>query len=140
MKSGKIINDDDTIKQLLIDSKTIAVVGLSPKPERDSHMVAKYLKEHGYKIIPVRPAQKEILGEKVYSSLDDIDEPVDIIDVFRNSAQIMPHALEALRIKPKLFWMQQNIENQEAAELLNREGIDVVMDKCIKVEHDFLCS
>jgi len=140
MKSGKIINDDDTIRQLLIDSKTIAVVGLSPKPERDSHMVAKYLKEHGYKIIPVRPAQKEILGEKVYSSLDDIDEPVDIIDVFRNSAQIMPHALEALRIKPKLFWMQQNIENQEAAELLNREGIDVVMDKCIKVEHDFLCS
>ena len=140
MKSGKIINDDDTIRQLLIDSKTIAVVGLSPKPERDSHMVAKYLKEHGYKIIPVRPAQKEILGEKVYSSLDDIDEPVDIIDVFRNSAQIMPHALEALRIKPKLFWMQQDIENQEAAELLNREGIDVVMDKCIKVEHDFLCS
>jgi hypothetical protein len=140
MKPGKIINDDDTIREFLINSKTIAVVGLSPKPERDSHMVAKYLKEHGYKIIPVRPAQKEILGEKVYSSLDDIDEPVDIINLFRNSAQIMPHAIEALRIRPKLFWMQQDIENQEAAELLNGEGIDVVMNKCIKVEHDFLCS
>jgi predicted CoA-binding protein len=125
---------------LLINARTIAVVGLSPKPERDSNMVAKYLKDHGYRIIPVRPAQKEILGEKAYSSLDDIDESMDIVNVFRNPAQIMPHAHEAIRVKPKLFWMQVGIENQKAAELLTKAGIDVVMNKCIMVEHDCLCT
>ncbi|MCK4469506.1 MAG: CoA-binding protein [Desulfobacterales bacterium] len=140
MKPGKIINDDNIIRHLLINARTIAVVGLSPKPERDSNMVAKYLKDHGYRIIPVRPAQKEILGEKAYSSLDDIDESMDIVNVFRNPAQIMPHAHEALRVKPKLFWMQVGIENQKAAELLTKAGIDVVMNKCIMVEHDCLCT
>ena len=140
MKPGKIINDDNIIRHLLINARTIAVVGLSPKPERDSNMVARYLKDHGYRIIPVRPAQKEILGEKAYSSLDDIDESMDIVNVFRNPAQIMPHAHEALRVKPKLFWMQLGIENQKAAELLTKAGIDVVMNKCIMVEHDCLCT
>ena len=140
MKPGKIIDDDNIIKHLLINARTIAVVGLSPKPARDSNMVARYLKDHGYRIIPVRPAQKEILGEKAYSSLDDIDESMDIVNVFRNSAQIMPHAHEALRVKPKLFWMQLGIENQKAAELLTNAGIDVVMNKCIMVEHDCLCT
>ncbi|MFV9645697.1 MAG: CoA-binding protein [Desulfobacterales bacterium] len=140
MKPGKIINDDNIIRRLLINARTIAVVGLSPKPERDSNMVARYLKDHGYRIIPVRPAQKEILGEKAYSSLDDIDESMDIVNVFRNPAQIMPHAHEALRVKPKLFWMQVGIENQAAAELLTNAGIDVVMNKCIMVEHDCLCT
>jgi len=138
MKKGKIITEDSEIKHILADSKTIAVLGLSPKLDRDSHIVAKYLKEQGYKIIPVRPKQKEILGEKAYSSLEDIKEPVDIVNVFRNPSQIMPHAHEAIRIKPKVFWMQLNIENHEAAELLTRAGIDVVMDLCIRVEHDRL--
>jgi len=138
MKKGKIITEDCEIKHILADSKTIAVLGLSPKLDRDSHIVAKYLKEQGYKIIPVRPKQKEILGEKAYSSLEDIKEPVDIVNVFRNPSQIMPHAHEAIRIKPKVFWMQLNIENHEAAELLTRAGIDVVMDLCIRVEHDRL--
>ncbi|MBU4419657.1 MAG: CoA-binding protein [Proteobacteria bacterium] len=138
MKKGKIITEDSEIKHILADSKTIAVLGLSPKPDRDSYIVAKYLKEQGYKIIPVRPKQKEILGEKAYSSLEDIKEPVDIVNVFRNPSQIMPHAHEAIRIKPKVFWMQLNIENHEAAELLTRAGIDVVMDLCIRVEHDRL--
>ena len=101
--------------------------------------MAKYLKAHEYQIIPVRPGQKEILGEKAYASLDDIKVPVDILDVFRNPTQIMPHAHEALRLKPEVFWMQLNIENQEAAELLTSSGIDVVMNRCIKVEHDRLC-
>ena len=139
MKPGKIINDDNIIRHMLINARTIAVVGLSPKPERDSNMVAGYLKDHGYRIIPVRPAQKEILEEKAYSSLDDIDESIDIIDVFRNPAQVMPHAYEALRIKPKLFWMQLGVENQAAAELLAKAGIDVVMNRCIMLEHDRLC-
>ena len=138
MKSGKILINDAEIKTILMDASTIAVVGLSPKPQRDSNMVARYLKEAGYKIIPVRPAQKEILGEKAYKSLDEIQEPVDIINVFRSSDQMMPHAIEALRLKPKIFWMQLNIQNKEAADLLTSEGIDVVMNSCIKVEHEVL--
>ncbi len=140
MKSGQIITEDGKIRDILENAKTIAILGLSPKPERDSNMVARYLKDQGYTIIPVRPAQDEILGEKAYASLDDIKEPVDIVDVFRNPAQIMPHAYEAIRLKPKVFWMQLNIENQEAAELLTAAGIDVVMDRCIKVDHGRLCK
>ena len=138
MKSGKIITEDSEIKQILANSKSIAVLGLSPKPQRDSHTVAKYLKEQGYKIIPVRPKQKEILGEKAYSSIEDIKEPVDIVNVFRNPLQIMPHAHEAIQTRPKVFWMQLNIENHEAAELLTKAGIDVVMNRCIRVDHDRL--
>ena len=140
MKSGKIITQDDKIRNILKNARTIAVLGLSHKPERDSNMVARYLKEQGYRIIPVRPAQKEILGEKVYASLDDIKETVDIVDVFRNPAQIVPHAHEAIRLKPKVFWMQLNIENREAADLLTAAGIDVIMDRCIKVDHERLCN
>ena len=140
MKSGKIITQDDKIRDILKNAKTIAILGLNPKPERDSHRVAGYLKDHGYRIIPVRPGQKEILGEKVYKSLDDIKKPVDIVNVFRNSSQIVPHANESIRLKPKVFWMQLNIENREAAELLTAAGIDVVMDRCIKVEHERFCN
>ena len=140
MKTGRIITEDGEIKRILENAKTIAVVGLSPKPERDSNKVAKYLKNQGYRIIPVRPGQKEILGEKAYTTLDDIQEKVDIVDVFRNSAQIVPHPLEAVRLSPKVFWMQLNIENPEAAALLTEAGVDVVMNKCIKIEHDKLCE
>lgn len=139
MRSGRIIKDDKDIKHLLLNSRTIAVLGLSPKPARDSNMVGRYLKDQGYKIIPVRPAQKEILGERAYASLDDIEKPVDIVNVFRNPSQIMPHAEEAIRLMPKVFWMQLNIENHEAAEFLMAAGIDVVMNQCIMVEHDRLC-
>ena len=137
-KSGTIITQDDAIAELLATAKTIVVLGLSPKPERDSHMVARYLQKHGYRIIPVRPGQQELLGEKAFATLDDITEQVDIVDVFRRSDQIMPHAQEALRLKPKAFWMQLNIENQEAANFLTTTGINVVMNMCIKVEHDRL--
>jgi hypothetical protein len=140
MKTGKIITEEDDIKNILENAKTIAIVGLSPKPERDSNKVAEYLKKQGFRIIPVRPGQKEILGEKAYATLDDIREKVDIVDVFRNSAQIVPHALEAARLSPNVFWMQLNIENPEAAALLTEAGIDVVMNKCIKIEHDRLCK
>ena len=140
MKAGKIITQDDKIRDILKNARTVAILGLSPKPERDSNMVAIYLKEQGYRIIPVRPAQKEILGEKVCASLDDIKETVDIVDVFRNPAQIVPHAHEAIRLKPKVFWMQLNIENREAADLLTAAGINVIMDRCIKVDHERLCN
>ena len=139
MKQGKIITATEDIKQILEYSKVIAVLGLSPKPERDSNMVSKYMKANGYKIIPIRPGQKEILGKKAYASPDGINEPVDILNVFRSSDKIIPHAEEALRLKPKVFWMQLGIENSQAADLLTEAGIDVVMDMCIKVEHEKFC-
>ena len=135
MTPGRIISDDVTIKAILENTKTIAILGLSPKPERDSNMVARYLQGKGYKIVPVRPGQDEILGEKSYAALDDIKMPVDMINVFRNPNYVMPHAYEAIQHKPRVFWMQLGIKHQEAAELLTTAGIDVVMDKCIKVEH-----
>jgi predicted CoA-binding protein len=140
MKPGKIITEDSDIKEILEKTKTIAILGLSPKPERESNKVAIYLKGQGYRIIPVRPGQKEILGQSVFATLDDIKENVDIVDVFRNPEQILPHAQEAMRMQPKVFWMQLGIENQEAASLLVKAGIDVVMNKCIKIEHDRLCK
>ena len=140
MKPGKIINEDSKIKDMLENAKSIAILGLSPKPERDSNRVARYLKDHGYGIIPVRPGQKEILGQKAYTTLDDIKENVDIVNVFRNPEQILAHAHEAIRMQPKVFWMQLGIENQKAASLLVKAGIDVVMNKCIKIEHDRLCK
>ncbi len=136
MKKGKIINSDIQLKEILEKAKVIAVLGLSPKPERDSNKVARYLQENGYKIIPIRPAQKEILGEKAYENLDEVKKPVDIVNVFRNSSQIMPHAHEAIRNGAKVFWMQLGIENAEAAELLINSGIDVIMNRCTKVDHD----
>lgn len=135
MKTGRILTMDEDVKAGLANAKTIAVVGLSPKPDRDSYRVAAYLQQQGYRVLPVRPAQAEILGEKAYASLDDIPAPVDIIDVFRSSDQVLPHAREALRLKPKLFWMQEGIENHEAAALLTAAGIHVVMNRCIKREH-----
>jgi hypothetical protein len=138
MQPGEIITDDNKIKQLLEKTKTIAILGLSPKPERDSNRVAIYLKAQGYRIIPVRPGQNEILGEKAYASLDDIEDPVDIVDVFRNPDQLMAHAHEAIRLKPKVFWMQLDIENEEAASLLTAAGIDVIQNRCMKMEHERL--
>lgn len=140
MKQGKIIKEDEDIKELLENSRTIAILGLSPKPDRESNKVANYLKDNGYSIIPVRPGQKEILGQSVYATLDDIKKDVDIVDVFRNPEQVLPHAHEAIKIQPKVFWMQLGIENHEAASLLVKAGIDVVMNKCIKIEHDRLCK
>ncbi len=140
MQPGKIIKKDSDIKDILENAKTIAILGLSPKPDRESNKVARYLKDHGYSIIPVRPGQQEILGQSAYATLDDIKEDVDIVDVFRNPEQMLPHAHEAIRMQPKVFWMQLGIENQEAASLLVKAGIDVVMNKCIKIEHGRLCK
>jgi predicted CoA-binding protein len=140
MNSGRRLIEDHEIKDVLCRAKTIAVLGLSAKPEKDSYQVAQYLKEQGYRIIPVSPGKTEILEEKAYASLDDIRESVDIVDVFRNPGQIVPHAHEAIRLHPGAFWMQLGIENDEAAALLVDAGIDVVMNLCIKVEHGRLCK
>lgn len=135
MKTGRIITADTDIQAILTSARTIAIIGMSPKPDRDSYKVAAYLKDHGYRVVPIRPAQAEILGEKAYPSLDDVPGTVDIVDVFRSSEQVLPHAHEALRLKPGTFWMQEGIENGEAAALLTAAGIGVVMNRCIKREH-----
>jgi predicted CoA-binding protein len=122
------------ICEILDRYRTIAVVGLSPKPERDSHRVARFLKEHGYRIIPVNPGQKEILGEKCYPALSEIPEPVEIVDVFRRPEAIPEIADEAVRIGAKVFWMQLGIRHDEAAKKLAESGIEVIMDRCIKIE------
>ena len=134
-EKGKIINTDREIKSILEQSRTVVVLGLSPKPERDSNKVAKYLQDEGYRIIPVRPGQKELLGEKAYRTMDDIQGPVDIIDAFRNADQIPSHVDEAIRLGAKVFWMQLGIRNEDAAKRLTEAGIDVVMDRCIKIDH-----
>ncbi|WP_373497822.1 CoA-binding protein [Desulfococcus sp.] len=138
MKKGEILTDQRKILSVLQEARTIAVLGLSPKPDRDSYRVARYLQDEGYRILPIRPAQKEILGEKAYNGLEEIDEPVDIVDAFRSSDQIMAHVPGVIRLRPRVFWMQLGIEHPGAAGMLMDAGIDVVMNRCIKVEHENL--
>ncbi|QRG66815.1 CoA-binding protein [Brevibacillus choshinensis] len=129
-------------RQLLEEAKTIAVVGLSNKPDRTSYMIADAMQHAGYRIIPVNPviAGETVLGEKVVASLAEIDEPVDIVDIFRKSEDIVPVAEDTKKMKhkPKAFWMQQGISNDEAAAMISAEGIAVINDLCIKVDHALL--
>ncbi len=121
--------DDSTLKQLLTDSHTVAVVGLSTNPQKDSHMVAGYLKRHGYRVIPVNPAAGEILGEKSYSDLRSIPESVDIVDVFRRSEFLPEIAKQAVEIHAKALWMQMGTRNEEAVNIARRAGITVIEDR-----------
>jgi predicted CoA-binding protein len=123
------------IRAILEKYKTVAVVGLSPKPERDSHKVAKYLKENRYRIVPVNPGQKEILGEKCYPNLKAIPFPIDVVDIFRRPEAIPPVVDDALEIGAKVVWMQLGIAHNQAADKARNAGLQVVMSKCIKIEH-----
>ena len=125
----------DEISEILKTSRTIAVVGLSPKEDRASHEVAAYMQKHGYRIIPVHPQATEILGEKVYARLEDIPESVDIVDVFRKSDDTPPVAESAVRIGAKVLWLQLGIANEVAASIAEAGGLQVVQDRCIKIEH-----
>ncbi|MGE4520798.1 MAG: CoA-binding protein [Desulfobacteraceae bacterium] len=140
MTKGKVITDSNEIKEILQKSKKIAVLGISSKKERDSYKVAQYLIDNGYEIFPVRPGGGEILGLEVHENLDLVEEKIDILDVFRGSEHVPAHVDEALRMKPSVFWMQLGVENLEAAEILTENGIDVIMDRCIKIEHKRLCG
>ena len=133
-----------TIAQILQDSKTIAIVGLSNKPERASFGVAHYLQEQGYRILPVNPAYagEEILGERVYASLQEAADAlapsgkrIDIVDCFRKPEDIPPIARDAIAVRAGCLWMQLEIENQAAADLARAAGLDVVMNHCLKIEH-----
>jgi predicted CoA-binding protein len=128
----------EQIRTLLKEAKTIAVVGLSDNPERVSHMVSAAMQRNGYRIIPVNPNTEQVLGEKSYASLLDIPEPIDIVNVFRRSDQVVPIAEEAVKIKAGTLWLQQGIVNDEAADIATRGGLTVVMDLCIKVMDSLL--
>jgi predicted CoA-binding protein len=123
------------ISKLIKEYKTIAVVGLSPKENRPSNQVARYLIEAGYNIIPVNPGQSEILGKTCYPDLKSIPEHVDIVDIFRRSEDIPPIVVDAISINAKVIWMQQGIINEEAAAVARKAGLTVIMDRCLKVDH-----
>ena len=124
-----------TIHKVLRESKTIAVVGLSPKPNRPSHQVARYLMEVGYTIIPVNPGQDTILGQTCYSNLRDIPTPVDMVDIFRRQEEVVPIVEDAIGIGARFIWMQQGIVNEEAAGKAEAAGLIVIMDRCTKIDH-----
>ncbi|HEY1181838.1 MAG TPA: CoA-binding protein [Rhodocyclaceae bacterium] len=130
-----LINSDADLKRLFETVRTIAVVGCSPKPERPGHYVAKYLQDLGYRVIPVNPGQTEILGEKCYASLRDIPEPVDMVDCFRRAEDIPPVVEDAIAIGAKFVWMQLGIVNDAAAQRAIDAGIEVVMDRCPKIDY-----
>ncbi|HEX3807996.1 MAG TPA: CoA-binding protein [Gaiellaceae bacterium] len=127
--------DPRTIQSILHRAKTIAIVGLSPNELRPSHFVGYYLKRHGYRVIPVNPREESILGERSYPSVSSIPEPVDVVDVFRAPEAVPEIAAEAVAAKAGALWLQYGVISPEGAELAAAGGLDVVMDRCMKVEH-----
>jgi predicted CoA-binding protein len=125
----------DVILELLTKYKTIAVVGLSSNPCRPSFGVTEYMQGAGYRIIPVNPNEREVLGEKSYARLEDVAEKIDIVNIFRRAEDVAPVVESAIRIGAKVVWMQQGIENEEAAEKARAAGLVVIEDGCILVEH-----
>jgi predicted CoA-binding protein len=130
----------EEIKDILSSCKTVAVVGISPKEDRPSYIVASYLKSKGYRIIPVRPDGEEILGEKVYPTLMEIPKEisVDVVDIFRRSEDVPPVVEEAIKRGAKVIWMQKGVTHEEAGAKAEKAGLKVVMDRCMKKEHQRL--
>jgi uncharacterized protein len=131
------MDDIATLRRILKASRTIAMVGLSDQWHRPSHFVAKYLQQHGYRILPVNPrlAGATLLGEPVVASVLDLKEPVDMVDVFRRTEDVMPIAQAALKIGARVLWQQIGVVNVEADALVRAAGMDSVMDRCVKIEH-----
>ena len=128
-------DDIATLRRILAENRVIAVVGLSAQWFRPSYFAAKYMQEHGYRIIPVNPKYESILGEKCYRSLREIPVKVDIVDCFRRSEEIMPIAEDAIAIGAKVLWQQLGVMNEAAAARARAAGLDAVMDRCVKIEH-----
>ena len=126
---------NDPIEQLLKNSKTIAVVGISDNPMRPSYGVSEYMQQHGYRIIPVNPQVREVLGEKSYATLAEIPDRIDLVNIFRKSEFVQEIVDEAIRLKIPAIWMQEDVVHEEAAVKARAAGISVVMDKCILKEH-----
>jgi len=128
---------DEEIRQILA-LKNVAVIGMSKNSDKAAHYVPKYLASNGYNIMPVNPTTSEILEKKCYSSINEIDEAIDIVDVFRPSEQVLPVVKEAIEMKPKVIWLQEGIHNEEAEELARKQGIKVVFNRCMLAEHQRL--
>ena len=130
-------DDIATLRRILRDCRTIAVVGLSAQWHRPSNFAAKYMQQHGYRIVPVNPryAGTEVLGERCVGSLAEIGQPVDLVDVFRRTEDVLPLAREAVAMGAKCLWQQIGVTNAEADQLARAAGLDSVMDRCVKIEH-----
>ncbi len=135
MNRSLVTDDIEGIRRILSEVKTVAVVGLSANPVRPSYFAAKYLQQHGYRVVPVNPAYDEVLGEKCYAKLDDIPEKVDVVDVFRRPSDAPAIAGEACAIGARIFWLQLGVISNEAVQIASQCGMEVVMDRCMKIEH-----
>lgn len=129
------MDDIDTLRRILGENRVIAVVGLSASWYRPSYFAAKYMLEHGYRIIPVNPGASEILGQKCYASLRDIPGKIEIVDCFRRTGDIMPICEDAIAIGARVLWQQIGVRNAAAAARAEAAGLDAVMDRCVKIEH-----
>jgi predicted CoA-binding protein len=129
------MNNDRTMKDILLSAKTIASVGLSSNTEKESYWIVSYLKDQGYHIIPVNPTATEILGEKAYPDLASIPEKIDVVQVFRRSEDVPPVVDDAIKVGAKVVWMQEGIVNEEAAQKAREAGLQVVMDACMRATH-----
>jgi len=128
-------DDIASLRRILRAARTIAVVGLSAEWHRPSYFAAKYMQSHGYRIIPVNPRYEEILGERCHASLESIDAKVDIVDVFRRTEDVLPIAEQAVAIGARCLWQQIGVRHEAAAALAAGAGLDVVMNRCVKIEH-----
>ena len=128
---------DDQIREILSLNK-VAVIGMSKNSSKAAHYVPKYLSDNGYDVIPVNPSSDEILGKKCYDSVLDINEPIDIVDVFRPSDQVLPFVKDAIKKKPKVIWLQEGIHNSEAEALAKSHGIKIIFNRCMLAEHQRL--
>jgi predicted CoA-binding protein len=129
------MNNDQMMKDILLSARTIASVGLSSNQEKESYWIVLYLKEQGYRIIPVNPTADEILGEKAYPDLESVPEKIDVVQVFRKSEDVPPVVDSAIKAGAKVVWMQEGIVNEEAAQKAREAGLQVVMDACMRMTH-----
>jgi predicted CoA-binding protein len=132
-------HSDEQIREIL-SNKKVAVIGISKNESKSAHYVPKYLSEHGFEISPVNPTADKILGKKCYSRITEINSPIDIVDIFRPSEEVLPFVQDAIKIKPKVIWLQLGIHNSEAEKLARDAGIDVVFNRCMLAEHQRLVS
>ena len=135
MNAEQFKGDIPLLRKVLAEAKTIAVVGLSKNWHRPSNFAAKYMQEHGYRVIPVNPMYDEVLGERCYPSLSEVPEAVDMVDCFRKPADLPPILDQAIEIGAKSFWLQLGVISVEIAERAQAAGMDVIMDRCVKIEH-----
>jgi uncharacterized protein len=129
------ITDMDELRKIYEDTKTIAVVGASEDPRKPSHSIPRYLQQEGFRIIPVNPKGGEILGEKAFASLQEIEEPIDVVDVFRPSEETPDIARSAVEAGAKVLWLQEGIESEEAERIASQAGLKVVMNRCMGATH-----